>query len=151
MQYAPARLAANQQLESGYFVLHLEGGAHLEAAKPGQFVMLRGEWGTDPLLPRAFSLLRSGPGGRAEILVKAVGKGSRLLERALPGQTLFVLGPLGMGFPPPEPGSTDLLVAGGVGLAPLLMHGEHHLGAARARMELFYGARSARDLVLMDA
>jgi dihydroorotate dehydrogenase electron transfer subunit len=145
MQYTLARLSENQRLAAGYFVLHVECDT-VAAATPGQFVMLRGDWGRDPLLPRAFSLLRSRAGG-CDILVKTVGRGSALLEHAPAGSRLYVLGPLGVGFPPPEPGRRDLLVAGGVGLAPLAFYAERHPGAD---MDLFYGARTAGDLVLLE-
>src|SRR5262249_34855208 len=145
MQYVEARLRENVRLRAGFFVLRIEGCS--PSALPGQFVMLRGDWGRDPLLPRAFSLLRMAPGGVAEILIKTVGKGSALLEHTLPGARMFVLGPLGHGFPPPLPNTRDLLVAGGVGLAPLLWHAEAHKGAP---IELFYGARNQNELVLLD-
>jgi dihydroorotate dehydrogenase electron transfer subunit len=145
MQYVEARLRENVRLRAGFFVLRIEGCA--PGATPGQFVMLRGDWGRDPLLPRAFSLLRMAPGNVAKILIKTVGKGSALLEHSLPGARMFVLGPLGHGFPPPTAGTRDLLVAGGVGLAPLLWHAEAHRGSP---IELFYGARKADELVLLD-
>jgi dihydroorotate dehydrogenase electron transfer subunit len=148
---APARFAArvleNRALGRGAFVLALDGCAGLAGARPGQFVMLRGAWGRDPLLPRAFSILGLRPGGVAEILVKAVGRGTRLFELALPGAPMSVLGPLGRPFPAPE--ADDLLVAGGVGLAPLLWLAEEARALARP-LELCYGARSAADLVLLD-
>jgi len=122
----------------------------LAAAKPGQFVMIRGAWGRDPLLPRAFSLMAVGQGGTAEILAKTVGRGTALLEKALPGAELDVLGPLGTHFPAPRSDTTDLLVAGGVGLPPLYMQAA---AAAEQRLarhsELVYGGRSAQDLVLL--
>src|SRR5438094_551583 len=111
-----ASLVENRSLGPSSFVLRL-AGAGLADALPGQFVMLRGEWGRDPLLPRAFSILRVA-GDRFELLVKAMGRGTRLLEQLEPGAQLSVLGPLGRPFPAPQPGRTDLLVAGGVGLAP---------------------------------
>src|SRR5689334_1131505 len=122
--YFPARLLANESLASGYFVLRLGDCEPLADAQPGQFVMLRGEWGCDPLLPRAFSLLRTRQGGVVDILGKTVGKASALLEHAQRGARFFLLGPLGVGYPAPEPGIRDLLVAGGVGLAPLLFYAE---------------------------
>jgi dihydroorotate dehydrogenase electron transfer subunit len=70
-----------------------------------------------------------------------------VLEHTLPGARLNVLGPLGMGFSPPEPGTRDFLVAGGVGLAPLLWYAEHHRGAP---IDLLYGARNAGELVLEE-
>ena len=150
MRYFQAKISENRALGSGYFVLQLGGCESLAGAQAGQFVMIRGAWGRDPLLPRAFSLMSVGPGGRAEILAKTVGRGTALLERALPGAEVDVLGPLGTSFPEPRLDTIDLLVAGGVGLPPMYMQ------AARAaalghldRSELIYGGRGAPDLVLL--
>jgi dihydroorotate dehydrogenase electron transfer subunit len=91
-----------------------------------------------------------GPGGTADILAKTVGRGTALLERALPGAEVDVLGPLGSTFPEPRPDTTDLLVAGGVGLPPMYMQGA---AAAERRVaprsEMLYGGRGAQDLVLL--
>src|SRR6185369_3281394 len=121
MRYFDAEIQENRKLGAGYFVLGLAGCESLAGAKPGQFVMVRGDWERDPLLPRAFSLMSVGPGGRAEILAKTVGRGTALLERALPGAEIDILGPLGTTFPEPRPDTIDLLVAGGVGLPPMFM------------------------------
>jgi dihydroorotate dehydrogenase electron transfer subunit len=148
-----ATLVENRTLAAGggrtSFVLRLGGCAPLRDARPGQFVMLRGEWGRDPLLPRAFSILRMRDDDSCELLLKAIGRGTRILEQTRVGATFSVLGPLGKPFPAPEPGRSDLLVAGGVGLAPLLWHAEvaRSVGVAT---ELFYGGRVAEDLVLLD-
>ena len=145
--YMTARVVENRPLARGNFVLRLalpDDGAALAAALPGQFVMLRGEWGRDPLLPRAFSILRLCDGG-CEILVKAIGRGTRLLQLALEGAPMTVLGPLGQPFVEGQAG--DWLVAGGVGLAPLLWFAEKY---PRARHQMVYGARTAEDLVLLD-
>lgn len=150
MRYFQAKISENRGLGGGYFVLRLAGCGSLAAAKPGQFVMIRGAWGRDPLLPRAFSLLAVGPGGTADILAKTVGKGTALLERSLPGAEVDVLGPLGSSFPEPEAETTDLLVAGGVGLPPLYMQAALAADRRRvARSEMIYGGRGAADLVLL--
>src|SRR3954470_17171026 len=125
MRYFEARVIENRRLGGGYFILGMGGCDFLRDSRPGQFVMVRGDWGRDPLLPRAFSLLSAGPGGQAEILAKTVGPGTALLERSTAGAVLSVLGPLGTNFPDPTPETTDLLVAGGVGLPPLFMQAEH--------------------------
>jgi dihydroorotate dehydrogenase electron transfer subunit len=150
MEVFTATLERNEVLAPHTFVLRLRGCEPLAGCRPGQFVMLRGEWGRDPLLPRAFSV-QSVRGGVAEILVKAIGRGTRLLETAKPGATFQLLGPLGTAFPPPSETRTDWLIAGGVGLAPLLFHAEH--AAARglaSRIRMFYGGRRAADLVLLE-
>lgn len=132
--------------------MSLSGCASLATAKPGQFVMIRGAWGRDPLLPRAFSLMSvAGAAGTADVLAKTVGRGTALLERTLPGAEVDVLGPLGTSFPAPDAECVDLLVAGGVGLPPLYMQGE--LAAAQklvARSEILYGGRGTKDLVLLE-
>jgi dihydroorotate dehydrogenase electron transfer subunit len=133
--YVTANVVENRALGRGNYVLRLAGCSSLAEAQPGQFVMVRGEWGRDPLLPRAFSILRTLPDGGCEILAKAVGRGTRLLEHVAVGAPLSVLGPL---------------VAGGVGLAPLLWHAEAARAAGVGGVELFYGARSDGDLVLLD-
>jgi dihydroorotate dehydrogenase electron transfer subunit len=151
VRYFEAELLDNLSLAPHTFVLRLGGCESLAGTLPGQFVMLRADWGTDPLLPRAFSLLGVRAGGVVDILGKAVGKATRLLERALPGSRVHVLGPLGTAFPAPSRERADWLVAGGVGLAPLLMHAARAraLGCAD-RVTMFYGGRRAHDLVLLD-
>jgi dihydroorotate dehydrogenase electron transfer subunit len=158
MKHFTATLAGNQVLGPHTFILHLTGCEPLAGCLPGQFVMLRGEWGRDPLLPRAFSVQAVRPGGRIEILVKTVGRGTALLETAKPGARFELLGPLGTAFPAPAADRADWLVAGGVGLAPLLFHAERAAqvrlaaagGAGKPVMRVFYGGRSAKDLVLLD-
>jgi dihydroorotate dehydrogenase electron transfer subunit len=134
------------------FVLRLGETESLSQAEPGQFVMARGDWGRDPLLPRAFSIL-SQDGGVCSLLVKAVGRGTRLFETVERGQRVSVLGPLGRAFPTPAadaPG--DWLVAGGVGLAPLLWYAQRtrpHIERNGGRHRLLYGARTAAELALL--
>ena len=151
MRYFEARVAENRQLGGGYFALSLSGCEGLGDGQPGQFAMIRGDWERDPLLPRAFSLLSVGPGDRAAILAKTVGRGTALLERALPGAKISVLGPLGSKFPAPSPECVDLLVGGGVGIPPMYMQAQ--LAARRGlahRAEILYGGRGKADLVLLD-
>ena len=151
MRYFEARVAENRQLGGGYFQLSLNGCAALADSAPGQFVMVRGDWERDPLLPRAFSLLSAGADGTASILAKTVGRGTALLERAQPGTPLSVLGPLGSKFPAPSPEFIDLLVGGGVGIPPMYMQAQ--IAARRGlaqRSEVLYGGRSTPDLVLLD-
>src|SRR3954453_9149209 len=113
MRYFQATVTENRALGGGYFILRLAGCASLSAAKPGQFVMIRGAWGRDPLLPRAFSLMSVAPaGGTADVLARTGGRGTALLERSPPGAEVDVRGPLGTTFPAPEPESVVLLVAG---------------------------------------
>jgi len=151
MRYFEARVVENKSLGGGYFRLSLGGCHALETSQPGQFVMLRGDWERDPLLPRAFSLLSVGTDGEAAILAKTVGRGTALLERAATGESISVLGPLGTQFPSPSADFVDLLVGGGVGIPPVLMQGQRAAQAGlAARSEILYGGRGSADLVLLE-
>jgi dihydroorotate dehydrogenase electron transfer subunit len=90
------------------------------SCKPAQFVQVRTDAGTSPLLRRPFSILRASQDeGWIEILYDVVGEGTRRLEAMACGSDLDLLGPFGLPFSPPE-SERLLLVAGGVGLVPLV-------------------------------
>ena len=152
MRYFQAKISENRGLGGGYFVLRLAGCESLAAAKPGQFVMIRGAWGRDPLLPRAFSLMSVGPAaGTAEILAKTVGRGTALLERALPGAEIDVLGPLGTSFPAPDRRYASTCWSPAASVCPpctCRARWRPRSGSVD-RSEMLYGGRGAPDLVLL--
>lgn len=148
-----ATAAANRALGGGYFVLEIEAAEDtpVGAAQPGHFVMLRGEWGRDLLNPRAFSVLAATSARRFAILGKIHGRGTARLGALRVGERVAVTGPLGRPFLSPRPGTTQLLIAGGVGLPPLHMQARVAAAAGlHTAVELLYGGRSAQDLVLLD-
>jgi dihydroorotate dehydrogenase electron transfer subunit len=93
--------------------------------RPGQFYMLAAaeRWGGGgderPYLPRAFSHARARD-GRLSFLLEAIGPGTERLAELRDGEGLHLVGPLGVGWRPPEPGTRPVLVGGGIGAAPLL-------------------------------
>ena len=95
-----------------YALIRLERGS-LAPGIPGQFFMLEAP---GRLLPRPMSLCQAPPGELA-FLVDPVGPGTRRLCALTPGGAIHVLGPLGNGFDLNV--STPLLVAGGIGIAPM--------------------------------
>jgi dihydroorotate dehydrogenase electron transfer subunit len=121
---------------------------------PGQFAMLSPgalsqAQRSDPLLPRPMAIYRAAQdsdGARVEVLYKVAGRGTALLAEALPGQLIRFVGPLGRGFPAPEPGERALLVAGGTGIASVYELARL-LGAERRPVRVLLGARSADDLM----
>lgn len=97
--------------------------------EPGQFYMLAAVtgWGAGaderPFLPRAFSAM-GGSGGRLWFMLEDIGPGTHRLARLQKGEPLWLTGPLGHGFQPPDPGPParrPLLTGGGVGAPPLVM------------------------------
>ncbi|HHS49895.1 MAG TPA: dihydroorotate dehydrogenase electron transfer subunit [candidate division Zixibacteria bacterium] len=107
-----------------------------ENAKPGQFVMVSQSLPTfDPFLRRPIAI-SGAEWGRIELIVRVVGWGTAVLANSEEGDQLRVLGPLGIGFPPPA--GHLALVAGGIGIAPLLFAGRNW-----AKSRLFYGETTA--------
>ena len=118
--------------------------------RPGQFYMLAAEarWGGGgderPYLPRAFSFARAreeDDGTALSFLLEAIGPGTERLAGLAADEGLALLGPLGVGFRPPEDGSRAVLVGGGIGAAPLLCWEEEL--AADSPPTVLLGFRSA--------
>jgi dihydroorotate dehydrogenase electron transfer subunit len=131
-----------------YHVLTFED-AEGSAALPGQFTMVRGaEWGDAPLLPRPMSYLTAG--NTPSILIKVIGEGTLRMGRAEPGEPFTLLGPLGEPWRAPAAGRRPVLVAGGVGVAPLAFLARALRAASGAKPIALYGGRTARDLPLDD-
>ena len=97
----------------------------------GQFYMLAAAegWGDGasqrPYLARAFSVCRARH-GVLEFLVDAIGPGTARLASLEPGDDLWIVGPLGVGYGAPEGLAGDaeadaILVGGGIGVAPLVI------------------------------
>ena len=97
----------------GAYTLLRLGRGGLEAGIPGQFFMLEVP---GRVLPRPMSLCQAPP-GELGFLMEPIGPGTRTLCALEPGATIHVLGPLGNGFDLSV--RTPLLVAGGIGIAPM--------------------------------
>jgi dihydroorotate dehydrogenase electron transfer subunit len=140
-------LLRRESIGEQYHVLTFDAPGGV-VAHAGQFTMVRGaEWGDAPLLPRPMSYLTAGT--TPSVLIKVLGEGTARMARAEPGEPFTLLGPLGNTWRVPAPGRRPLLVAGGVGIAPLLYFARE-LAAAGVRPVALYGGRTARDLPLED-
>jgi len=116
------------------------------AVQPGQFVNIRVSEQCVPLLRRPFSVHRVN-GDRVEVVFNVVGRGTELLRRKRPAELLDVLGPLGVPFRYRGGDfSTAILVAGGLGVAPLPLL-TAALRAEEKTVMTFLGARTGGRLV----
>lgn len=127
------------QVESGQVRTLVLDGQWL--AEPGQFAML---W-LPYLDEKPFSLLNDQP---LAFAVAAVGPLSRALHRLEVGDRVWARGPFGQGFAPR--GRHHWLVGGGYGAAPLLFLARR-LASSGDRVRVAIGARSAADLILIEA
>ncbi len=145
-----ATITDHTDIGNGFHRMTLHAPELAAMAVPGQFVHLRVTDTQAPLLRRPMSIHQIDRArGLIRMLYRVVGAGTELLAQKQPGEHLDLLGPLGQGFPLPMETQTIGLVAGGMGVAPLLALAET-LGAGGHQLHLFLGARDAHVLLLID-
>ena len=145
-------VVANEQLNDRYFLLLLGYDEVLPEMLPGQFVEVRVDHSPMTMLRRPISIHDvDREKNQLSLLVAAVGNGTRQLALLNEGDVLNVILPLGNGFTMPLSADEKmLLVGGGVGIAPLLYFGRQ-MKAMGATPTFLLGARTASDLVELDA
>ena len=111
---------------------------------PGQFFQVQVDKGVDPFLNRPISVA-SYKGSRLLLIVKIVGRGTRMLSLKNPGDGITLLGPFGKKVRFRK--KPALLVAGGIGIAPLHFLGECFY-SRKIPFDLLYGVRSKHDFIL---
>jgi NAD(P)H-flavin reductase len=149
MPWTLARVAKVDKETYDTFTLTMEplNGQGLHPFAPGQFSMLY-VYGVGEL-PISIS---GDPhqGERLTYTVRSVGRATDALVKRLPGDTVRVRGPFGKPWPMEAGRGKDvIIVAGGIGLAPL-RPSIYHLLRRRddyLRVMLLYGARSPKDLL----
>ncbi len=140
----------NQDLSPKFKHLVLDAPDLAPLVQPGQFMNVRVNAGTEPLLRRPFSVYRA-LNGEVEFFYEVLGRGTQILSQKKSGDVLDVLGPLGTPFHlPPEGIEHVIMIAGGIGVAPfqiLTDELEKHEGL---EMTLLYGARTFERTFNMD-
>lgn len=143
----------NHAVGADCYRLGLAAWPDFSRAEPGQFVMLRFPGQAEPLLSRPFSihrLIQVAPVTEGlEILYKVVGPFTHRLSEQRQAAEILMLGPLGKGFQIPVNGQRFYLVAGGIGVAPLLFLATylHAKGVDLSDSTVFLGAKSKNNLL----
>jgi dihydroorotate dehydrogenase electron transfer subunit len=149
-------ILSNNAFASGYYRMCILAPDYPQHALPGQFVMLRVNPNTQPLLRRPFGIFRTGklPAQCSglperefvELIYKVVGSGTTMMSNLHAGDQVELLGPLGEGFAINAQTDTHLLVGGGIGLVPLYMLAET-LCQSGAKVRLLMGGRTREDVL----
>lgn len=142
------RVLVNSRVATGVGHIVLEAPATATAIRPGQFVHLRIAEGRDFILRRPFSVFRAGA-GQLEILYQIVGRGTLALAEAEAGAAMDLMGPRGHGWGVPDHTAHALVVAGGLGVAPMGMLVEE-LARRGVAVTLAQGAPTAERLLARD-
>ena len=149
--YLKGEIRENKQMGSLYHRLRIFLPKPIDPIIPGQFAMLSMEGSKDILLPRPFSIhnfTREEGASSLDVLFKVVGKGTALLAKLSISSPIRVLAPLGKGFPDPPSGYKAVIVAGGMGIAPLFPL-ILRLKTISSSVLVLYGAKSRNDLVCL--
>lgn len=153
------------------FVLSVRNEFIASSFRPGQFAMIKPRpESLNPLLARPFSIFRSLDGLHFEVLYRVVGTSTALLSRIAEGSEIEVTGPLGNGFSFPKnipsPSPIHIVIAGGIGIAPLysipeylrnrrIPVGENQNAlkgdAGKEKFILYYGALKKSELYFTES
>lgn len=145
-RYCSGLIRENIPLNAAHSLITLDTPKSLKEPLPGQFYLIEVSKGTDPLLRRPFSLFRKTDNG-FQIFYRVRGKGTELLRSLREGTEIEIVGPLGNPYSRLREGCTPLVMAGGIGMASVFSLIESLKGEA----VVFYGARNADDLFMIDA
>jgi len=115
----------NKKVTIDTFLMGFRSPEIAAEARPGQFVMIQARAGIDPLLRRPFSICGIHGDDGFLVLYRVVGRGTAIMSKAREGDILSVLGPLGRGFDLLKKGYKVILVAGGIGIAPLIFFAQN--------------------------
>jgi dihydroorotate dehydrogenase electron transfer subunit len=146
---ARATIIEHEQLYDDTYRTWFAAPQICEGASVGQFAMVHTPASLDTFWPRAISFhrFRAGPDRTREfsLLYTNTGRGTGWLAGRAPGDEVDMYGPLGQGYRV-RPGSRNLLlVAGGIGVAPLVGLAEEQASRGR-EVVLLLGARTSADL-----
>jgi len=146
MKQLSAAILENKKITPWHYRMRVESAYFGRETKPGQFVEVRCSDGFEPLLRRPLSVHRIAKGG-IELLYEVVGQGTELLSRKKRGDLLDVIGPLGTGFSlrkTKDERRTIILMAGGIGVAPLVALAEK---LTRGKTTVIIGARTKSHIL----
>jgi dihydroorotate dehydrogenase electron transfer subunit len=133
-------VASNVEVMPGTHLMWIEAPDIAVAAQPGQFITVRcGNF----TLRRPFSVHQVSSREIA-LLFKVAGKGTLWLSQRQKRDRIDILGPLGKGFTIEPRTKNLLLVAGGIGIAPLVFLMQH--ASSQHQITLIHGVSTAAQL-----
>ncbi len=118
MKQVVAPVISNSKITSDCYLMWLDSPEIAAEASPGQFIMVRCGVGDELLLRRPLSIHQRDD-SKVALLFTVVGKGTAWLAQRKAGDKVDIFGPLGNGFSIEHDTTQLLLVAGGIGIAPL--------------------------------
>lgn len=147
MVQVKTKIIYNKKIRANFFHLAISASGIAKQAAPGQFIEIKVCDGYEPLLRRPFSIHKLS-GSEVHILYEVLGEGTEVLSRRRPGEYLDVIGPLGKGFnynvSVLQCCSVPVIVAGGIGVAPLVFLAEELKGL---KLFVLIGAKTKSQIL----
>jgi dihydroorotate dehydrogenase electron transfer subunit len=140
MKQTLCSIISNVEVMPGIHFIWIEAPDIAAVAQPGQFITARCR---DFTLRRPFSVHQISSREIA-LLFKVAGKGTLWLSQRQKGDKVDILGPLGKGFSIEPKSKHLLLVAGGIGIAPLVLLMQH--ASSQHQITLIHGTSTAAQL-----
>ena len=140
MEQSLCTVTSNVEVMPGIHLMWIEAPDIAVAAQPGQFITVRCG---DFTLRRPLSVHQVSSRELA-LLFKVAGKGTLWLSQRQTSDKIDILGPLGKGFSIEPRARNLLLVAGGIGIAPLVFLTQH--ASSQHQITLIHGASTAAQL-----
>jgi len=156
MSPSVGEIVLNRELIAQHFLMRVRLPVSWATPLPGQFVMVRVRDGRDLLLRRPLSVYtfdRNENSLIIELIYRIAGKGTFALSRRKAGEYIEILGPLGHGFDIFPEMRKIVLLAGGIGVAPLSFLASHYRELPTGNQQeiiSYLGAKSTDQLVGAD-
>lgn len=112
-----SRIVEKKEPQNKIYLLKIHSPEIASIIQPGQFLNIHVSDDSYPLLRRPFSVCDV-EGENIYIMFNILGEGTRILAKKNVGDSLDILGPLGVGFNLDDDYETAVIVAGGLGAAP---------------------------------
>lgn len=155
MEQSLFTIVSNSEVMPGTHLMWIEAPDIAGAAQPGQFVTVKCD---DLILRRPLAIHQVGSNSvmasplthrgtkpsQVALLFRVAGKGTLWLSQRQRDEKLDVLGPFGKGFSIAKQSKHLLLVAGGIGIAPLVYLMQH--ASPACEVTLIYGAPTSTQL-----
>jgi dihydroorotate dehydrogenase electron transfer subunit len=113
-----AKVVSSKEIMPEVYLTWLEAPDIAAEAKSGQFIMIRCGTDNEMLLRRPISI-QGRDNDKIALLYRLAGKGTQWLSERGKDESLDIIGPLGTGFDISSRSQNLLLIAGGMGIAPI--------------------------------
>ena len=121
MDISKIKILQNVNIYGNTYLLTLQQSPSILKAKPGQFIMIFPGQQFDPLLGRPMSIHRINNKEKTfSILYHTIGLGTNILSKLKKNERIKIIGPLGNPISFNHTKKNFLLIAGGIGIAPLV-------------------------------